>query len=137
MLLCAPGAVACRRTSVCGMFPGGALPRLLLLRHILLPSPYSSRLRCCFELVGTPSFMLDKAKSRFRMRGSVGVGYASAFRIILRWPEWQSFLAMVCLLAALCLPPLVGAQDQEEVKGAPAEPADAQEIREQIAAVQK
>jgi len=44
---------------------------------------------------------------------------------------------MVCLLAALCLPPLVGAQDQEEVKGAPAEPADAQEIREQIAAVQK
>src|SRR4029077_17039712 len=28
-------------------------------------------------------------------------------------------------------------QDQEEIKGAPAEPSDAQEIREQIAAVRK
>jgi hypothetical protein len=81
--------------------------------------------------------MLDKAKSRFRMCGSVRVGYASAFGIILRSPEWQSFLAIVCLLSVLGMPPLARSQDQEEVKGAPAEPANAQEIREQIAAVQK
>jgi hypothetical protein len=47
------------------------------------------------------------------------------------------FLALLSLLTFLCAPALVLAQDPEEIKGAPAEPADAQEIRNQIAAVQK
>jgi hypothetical protein len=45
---------------------------------------------------------------------------------------------MILSLAGLLLVPrLAYSQDQEEIKGAPAEPTDAQEIREQIAAVQK
>jgi hypothetical protein len=47
------------------------------------------------------------------------------------------FLALLSLLTFLCAPAFVLAQDPEEIKGAPAEPADAQEIRNQIAAVQK
>jgi hypothetical protein len=46
---------------------------------------------------------------------------------------FPSFLLILCLLGASP----ARCQDQEEIKGAPAEPTDAQEIREQIAAVQK
>jgi|HubBroStandDraft_2_1064218.scaffolds.fasta_scaffold60743_2 hypothetical protein len=47
------------------------------------------------------------------------------------------FLIILYLLAGLFVPPSAHCQDQEEIKGAPAEPTDAPEIREQIAAVQK
>lgn len=47
------------------------------------------------------------------------------------------FLAVVCLLGILFAPAYARSQDQEEIKGAPAEPADAQEVREQIATVEK
>jgi len=47
------------------------------------------------------------------------------------------FLTAFCLQAILGAPAVALGQDPEEIKGAPAEPADAQEIREQIAAVQK
>jgi len=45
--------------------------------------------------------------------------------------------AILSLLAVVFLPPMARCQDPEEIKGAPAEPTDAQEIREQIAAVEK
>jgi hypothetical protein len=47
------------------------------------------------------------------------------------------FLTTLCLLGVFFVPPAARSQDQEEIKGAPAEPTDAEEIREQIAAVQK
>lgn len=46
-------------------------------------------------------------------------------------------LAILCLLGSPLFSPSAYCQDQDEVKGAPAEPSDAQEIREQIAAVEK
>jgi len=49
----------------------------------------------------------------------------------------SSFLTILCLMAVFSVAPFARSQDQEEIKGAPAEPTDAQEIREQIAAVQK
>jgi hypothetical protein len=49
----------------------------------------------------------------------------------------SSLLAVLCLLTFLFVPPAALGQDPEEIKGAPAEPADAQEIRDQIAAVEK
>jgi hypothetical protein len=54
----------------------------------------------------------------------------------LRFP-FRLFLVILYLLGVLFVPPSARCQDQEEVKGAPAEPTDAQEIREQIAALQK
>jgi hypothetical protein len=48
-----------------------------------------------------------------------------------------SVLALLSLLAFLFSPPAALGQDPEEMKGAPAEPADVQEIRGQIAAVEK
>jgi hypothetical protein len=48
------------------------------------------------------------------------------------------FLVMfLCVLTASSAVTPLNAQDQEEIKGAPAEPADAREVREQIAAVEK
>jgi len=47
------------------------------------------------------------------------------------------FTAILSLLAVVLVAPIARCQDPEEMKGAPAEPTDAQEIREQIAAVQK
>jgi len=44
---------------------------------------------------------------------------------------------ILSLAGVLLVPPLAYSQDQEEIKGAAAEPTDAQEIREQIAAVTK
>jgi hypothetical protein len=46
-------------------------------------------------------------------------------------------LAILCLMGSLFFSSPAYCQDQEDVKGAPAEPADAQEIREQIAVVEK
>jgi SMP-30/Gluconolactonase/LRE-like region len=51
--------------------------------------------------------------------------------------QWPSFLALLCLVTFLCVPTVARGQDPEEIKGAPAEPADAQEIRNQIAVVQR
>jgi hypothetical protein len=45
-------------------------------------------------------------------------------------------LTILCLVAVLSVAPLARSEDQEEIKGAPAELTDAQEIREQIAAVE-
>jgi len=55
----------------------------------------------------------------------------------LRRQPSTSFLIILCLGAVLLVAPPARSQDQEEIKGAPAEPTDAQEVREQIAAVQK
>jgi SMP-30/Gluconolactonase/LRE-like region len=55
----------------------------------------------------------------------------------LRCLQLRSFLTLLCLLTLLSIPVVALGQDPEEIKGAPAEPADAQEIRNQIAAVQK
>jgi hypothetical protein len=55
----------------------------------------------------------------------------------LRPSLWLSILAILCLLAVLLFAPFARSQDQEEIKGAPAEPTDAQEIRDQIAVVEK
>jgi sugar lactone lactonase YvrE len=55
-------------------------------------------------------------------------------------PGWSStalLAAILSLLAVVFAPPMARCQDPEEIKGAPAEPADAQQIREQIAAVEK
>src|SRR5580658_9392090 len=49
----------------------------------------------------------------------------------------SSLLAGLCLLVFCGLPAVALGQDPEEIKGAPAEPVDAQEIRVQIAAVEK
>jgi SMP-30/Gluconolactonase/LRE-like region len=51
--------------------------------------------------------------------------------------NFPSFLIILCLLVFLFTPAAVRGQDTEEIKGAPAEPADAQQIRDQIVAVQK
>ncbi len=48
-----------------------------------------------------------------------------------------SLLAGLCLLTFLLMPSAALGQDPEEIIGAPAEPADAQEIRDQIAVVEK
>jgi hypothetical protein len=53
----------------------------------------------------------------------------------LRCQAMRAILTTLCVLAVFCTPPPARSQDQEEIKGAPAEPADAQEIRSQIAAV--
>lgn len=58
-------------------------------------------------------------------------------RVNSRRPLSPFSLGLFYFLAALFVSPLAHCQDQEEIKGAPAEPTDAQEIREQIAAVQK
>ena len=47
------------------------------------------------------------------------------------------FRVALCLLGALPISSPAYCQDQEEIKGAPAEPTDAKEVREQIAAVEK
>jgi hypothetical protein len=47
------------------------------------------------------------------------------------------FTAILSLLTVVFVPPMARCQDPEEIKGAPAEPSDAQEIREQMAAVRR
>ena len=51
--------------------------------------------------------------------------------------SFRLILMLLCFAAVLFVPPLACAQDQEEIKGAPAEPTDAQEVRAQIASVEK
>ncbi|MGB6884292.1 MAG: hypothetical protein WBE10_09620 [Candidatus Acidiferrum sp.] len=68
------------------------------------------------------------------------VASSSRNRAIARNVQFRSLsgsLAILLLLAGLFTPSTARSQDQEETKGVPAEPADAQQIREQIAAVQK
>jgi hypothetical protein len=55
----------------------------------------------------------------------------------LRYSRLAYLLATLCLMVAALTSPPARSQEQDETKGAPAEPADAKEIREQIAAVQK
>jgi hypothetical protein len=55
----------------------------------------------------------------------------------LRCLTSSSFLIIAGFTAVLLVPRTARSQDQEEIKGAPAEPTDAQEVREQITAVQK
>jgi hypothetical protein len=67
---------------------------------------------------------------------------ASAVYLIMRAARSRRsplplLLATLSLLGALLASPPAYSQDQEEIKGAPAEPTDAQEIREQIATVEK
>jgi SMP-30/Gluconolactonase/LRE-like region len=52
--------------------------------------------------------------------------------------NWKpSSFSVVALLLGLLLPPSAAVAQQEQVKGTPAEPTDAAEVREQIATVQK
>jgi SMP-30/Gluconolactonase/LRE-like region len=54
-----------------------------------------------------------------------------------RHSRLASFLPVFFFLTFLFSPLIVFGQDPEEIKGAPAEPADAQQIRDQVSAVQK
>jgi hypothetical protein len=54
-----------------------------------------------------------------------------------RYSRLPLFLAVLCLSAVLFTPLIAFGQDTEEIKGTPAEPADAQQIRDQVAAVRK
>jgi len=63
--------------------------------------------------------------------------HVSVTALNLGWSQSSLFLIILCLLASMIVSPSARCQDQEDIKGAPAEPTDAQEIREQIAAVQK
>lgn len=58
---------------------------------------------------------------------------AKAFRCL----RVSKYLPLVVLLAVILSPQSARSQEQEEIKGMPAEPVDAQQIRDQIAAVQK
>ncbi len=54
-----------------------------------------------------------------------------------RYARLPWFLLLMSFMGILSAPPFACGQDPEEIKGAPAEPADAKEIRDQIAAVEK
>src|SRR5271168_1872355 len=138
MLSCAPGAGECSVTSGCGTLPAGRLPRhrLLQAQRILRRGPYSSSCRGRIVEDGTPPSMHGNSHHSFLMcvnksRTSPSVG------VNPRWSPKASLTSMLCLLAVLLSPPCAHCQEQEDIKGAPAEPTDAQEIREQIAAVEK
>ena len=79
--------------------------------------------------------MLDHANSP--VLGRVDDAYASAAS---RKPASYSLRLVpmfLCFAAVLFVPSSACSQDQEEAKGVPAEPTDAQEVRAQIAAVEK
>src|SRR5580700_1927352 len=137
MLLCAPGARECSVTSACGMSPSGRWRLLILLRvqHILQHGPYSSSLPSHIAAAGTPLPMQDNSYLSPLTRGNQSP--VSDTAINLRWSPIASLTAILSLSAVMFLPPMARCQDQEEIKGAPAEPTDAQEILEQIVAVQK
>ncbi len=61
----------------------------------------------------------------------------SATAMNLRCSSLPACLAIIFLSAGFFTPPAAHSQDQEEIKGMPAEPANAPEIRGQIAEVQK
>jgi SMP-30/Gluconolactonase/LRE-like region len=79
--------------------------------------------------------MLYDANRSMARRGSEP--HASAAARNLPCPSRTSFLVVLCLLTILFTPRPARSQDPEEIKGAPAEPVDAQKVRDQIAAVQK
>lgn len=79
-------------------------------------------------MLGNSHRRLPKPAAKLRLRST-----AMHFRcfFLLKW------LALLVLLATLFPPPSAHSQEQEEIKGVPAEPADAQQIRDQIAAVER
>jgi sugar lactone lactonase YvrE len=79
--------------------------------------------------------MLDHANSPVLRLASDGYANSASGEPVSS--SFRRTLMLLCFATLLLVPPLASAQDQEEIKGAPAEPTDAQEIREQIAAVQK
>jgi hypothetical protein len=79
--------------------------------------------------------MLDNAKrSGLRLANDERV---IARTVSLRRSPFPLFLITLYIFLGLFGSPSAHCQDQDEIKGAPAEPTDAQEIRDQIAAVQK
>jgi hypothetical protein len=71
---------------------------------------------------------------------SEGARYSARAAASVRWSfSSSSLLTIFTFLAVLgaYMPLPAYCQDREEIKGAPAEPADAQEVRDQIAAVEK
>src|SRR5277367_2375696 len=135
MRLCEPGADACSATCACGMFLAGQSPRHLLRRRTLVRGPYWFELRGRFGRDGTQSSMQghpEFSTLRYENQNPMRDTGKSLER-----SNFLSFLAILCLLTFLFTPSAVRGQDTEEIKGAPAEPADAQQIRDQIAAVQK
>jgi sugar lactone lactonase YvrE len=79
--------------------------------------------------------MLDHANSPVLRLARAAYANSASGKLVSY--SFRLTLMLLCFAALLLVPPLACAQDQEEIKGAPAEPTDAQEIREQIAAVQK
>jgi sugar lactone lactonase YvrE len=73
---------------------------------------------------------------RFGLRRAHNVFPIAADKNSRRSIFW-SVLAFLYLLAVLFSSPVARCQDQEELKGVPAEPTDAEEVRAQIAAVEK
>src|SRR5580700_2246694 len=138
MLLCAPGAHACSATSACGMLLLGRLRLLLLLPVQPIPERglYSSKLRGQLRAGGTPrsmqsdSHLWRSTRGKKRQVGETAINPANPGWSAIAW-----FTAILSLLIVVFVPPIAAGQDPEEIKGAPAEPTDAQEIRERIAAV--
>jgi hypothetical protein len=79
--------------------------------------------------------MKDNSCLSFLTRGNETHMFARTMNLL--WSPTASFTVVLCLLAVLFFSPLARSQDHEDIKGAPAEPADAQEVREQVAMVQK
>jgi SMP-30/Gluconolactonase/LRE-like region len=117
------------------MFPVGQLPRLLPRRLILVRGPYWFKLRGRFGKYGTLSSMQGYPK--FSTRSCGNQNRARDADESLERSNFLYFVAILCLLTFLFTPSAVRGQDTEEIKGAPAEPADAQQIRDQVVAVQK
>jgi len=79
--------------------------------------------------------MLDHANSPvFELASPAYANSASGKPLIY---SFRLTLMLLCFAAALLVTPSACSQEQEEIKGAPAEPTDAQEVRAQIAAVEK
>ena len=79
--------------------------------------------------------MLDSAN--YPLSTLAGSHRDRATALNVRFLSLSGGLTVLLLLAGLLTPSVTRAQDQEEIKGVPAEPTDALQIREQIAAVQK
>src|ERR1700730_18701943 len=137
MRSCAPGEGRCSATFVSGMLSPGRSLALHRPRHQPTPdrAHCSCRFRSLFWFLCNPSPMLDISNaSVLRLADDAQANSASGKSLA---PLFRWILMILSLAGVLLVPPLAYSQDQEEIKGAPAEPTDAQEIREQIAAVQK
>src|SRR5271155_1007275 len=88
----------------------GPLPRLLLRRRMFVLRPFS-----------------HKQES----------GSLNSFAMNLRRKSLAFFLTILCAFGTLFAAASARCQDQEEAKGAPAEAADAEEVRAQIIALEK